>query len=139
MAKQTQNIFNYTFYFQTYVTYNKVFTDHADPDVLFVGPGDGSNGESEVFSLPSFTPANCTPPVFPISYFDGYVGSLSADGPLLCGGWHSGKIQITCYLLARNSSWVISTQMKTKRLFARALETEDGWWVTGDIDNYDIL
>ena len=46
--------------------------------------------------------------------------------------------QSACYLLARNGSWVTSTPMNVKRDKARAVEMEDGWWVTGDIDAYNI-
>ena len=107
------------------------------PDVLFIGPGiRGSRGESEVRYLPSFTRATCTLPVFPHGYYWGYVSTLSPDGPLLCGGRHSGgRYQSSCYLLARNGSWVTSPQMKEARGWAAAVQMEEGWWVTGNIGN----
>merc|ERR1712106_652677 len=80
-----------------------------DPDVVFIGPGYGSDGLSEVLLLPSLTPGACTPPPFPHGEYNGYVGRLSADGPLLCGGVHSGAFQSSCYLLARDGSWVASS------------------------------
>ena len=110
----------------------------TDSDLLFIGPVVGSDGESEVLSLPSLTIAPwCTTPVFPRRDHHGYVGGLSPDGPLLCGGYHGRRFRSSCYLLAKNGSWVPSTQMKEKRHGAAAVQMENGWWVTGTSDSYN--
>merc|ERR1712106_470739 len=103
-----------------------------DPDVVFIGPGTGSDGLSEVLLLPSLTPGACTPPPFPHGEYDGYVGRLSPAGPLLCGGYHSHARQSSCYLLGRDESWVTSSsQMTVERSGAAAAQLGDSWWVTG--------
>ena len=105
--------------------------------MLFIGPGRGSNGRSEVLSLPSFTKTNCTlKPVFGSGCRDsykGYVGRLSPDGLQLCGGYFDNVKLSSCYLVARDGSLVTSTQMQNVRHGAAAVELEDGWWVTGNI------
>merc|ERR1712106_1020173 len=106
-----------------------------DPDVVFIGPGTGSDGLSEVLLLPSLTPGACTPPPFPHGEYDGYVGRLSPAGPLLCGGYHSHARQSSCYLLGRDGSWVTSSsQMTVERSGAAAVELGETWWVTGGYD-----
>merc|ERR1711892_605665 len=108
-----------------------------DPDVVFIGPGYGSDGLSEVLLLPSLTPGACTPPPFPHGEYNVYVGRLSADGPLLCGGVHSGAFQSSCYLLGRDGSWVTSSsQMTVERAWPAATELGDSWWVTGGYDEH---
>ena len=102
----------------------------TDSEVLFIGPGYGSNGQSEVLNLPSLTRANCTPPTFPYGDYYGYVASLMAEGPLLCGGYYSGKHQSTCHLAGKE--WIASTPMKTSRVGAAAVTLGDAWWVTGE-------
>merc|ERR1711892_725842 len=106
-----------------------------DPDVVFIGPGYGSDGLSEVLLLPSLTSGACTPPPFPYGEYEGYVGRLSPDGPLLCGGYHSLAMQSSCYLLGRDGSWVTSSsQMTLERSWPAATELGDSWWVTGGYD-----
>merc|ERR1711892_46150 len=106
-----------------------------DPDVVFIGPGYGSDGLSEVLLLPSLTPGACTPPLFPHGEYEGYVGRLSPDGPLLCGGYQSGVFQSSCYLLGRNGSWVTSSsQMTVERSWPAAAQLGETWWVTGGYD-----
>merc|ERR1711892_108336 len=109
-----------------------------DPDVVFLGPGSGSPGLSEVLLLPSLTPGACTPPPFPYERYTGYVGRLSPDGPLLCGGYHSGAYHSSCYLLARNGSWVTSSlQMTVERGSLAGVKLGETWWVTGGYDPSD--
>merc|ERR1712123_454954 len=84
-----------------------------DPDVVFIGPGHDPDGLSEVLLLPSLTPGACTSPPFPYGEYRGYVGRLSPDGPLLCGGVHSGAFKSSCYLLGRDGSWVTSSSQMT--------------------------
>merc|ERR1711892_627571 len=86
-----------------------------DPDVVFIGPGYGSDGLSEILLLPSLTPGACTPPPFPHGEYEGYVGRLSPAGPLLCGGRHSDTDRSSCYLLGRDGSWVTSSSQMTGR------------------------
>jgi len=106
-----------------------------DPDVVFIGPGYGSDGLSEVLLLPSLTPGACTPPPFPYGRYDGYVGRLSPAGPLLCGGYHSQAEQSSCYLLGQDGSWVTSSsQMTVERQWPAAVELGETWWVTGGAD-----
>merc|ERR1712106_637196 len=106
-----------------------------DPDVVFIGPGYGSDGLSEVLLLPSLTPGACTPPLFPHGEYEGYVGRLSPDGPLLCGGYQSGVFQSSCYLLGRDGSWVTSSsEMTVQRSWTAAAQLGDSWWVTGGYD-----
>merc|ERR1712123_524974 len=57
-----------------------------DPDVVFIGPGHGSDGLSEVLLLPSLTPGACTPPPFPYGGYDSYVGRLSLGTVNIHGG-----------------------------------------------------
>ena len=102
----------------------------TDSEVLFIGPGSGSNGQSEVLNLPSLTRANCTPPTFPYGEYTTYVASLMAEGPLLCGGYYSSTLQSTCHLAGKE--WTASTPMKTIRSFAAAVTLGDAWWVTGE-------
>merc|ERR1712123_71281 len=106
-----------------------------DPDVVFIGPGTGSDGLSEVLLLPSLTPGACTPPPFPHGEYWAYVGRLSPAGPLLCGGYHSGAAQSSCYLLGRDGSWVTSSsEMTVERYYAAAAQLGDSWLVTGGVD-----
>merc|ERR1712106_1012599 len=95
-----------------------------DPDVVFIGPGYGSDGLSEVLLLPSLTPGATTPPPFP-------------DGPLLCGGGDHYTPQSSCYLLGRDGSWVTSSsQMTVEREGPTAAQLGDSWWVTGNSIQY---
>ena len=127
-SKNCQQIWHLPVYNKYYLT---IFTD---PDVVFIGPGYGSDGLSEVLLLPSLTPGACTPPPFPYGRYDGYVGRLSPAGPLLCGGYHSGAYHSSCYLLARNGSWVTSSsQMTVERGSPAGVELGETWWVTGNI------
>ena len=85
--------------------------------------------------LPSFTEANCTPPTFPYgeyNYYD-YVGNLTPDGPLLCGGSYNGEKQSSCHLLTRSGDWEEVQGMKMKRVGGAAVEIGGGWWVTGNM------
>ena len=52
----------------------------AVPQVIFIGPGYGSEGKSEVLSLPDLTPLDCNIPVFPDRQYRGYVGGYTSDG-----------------------------------------------------------
>merc|ERR1712123_481023 len=118
-----------------YSTTTTTATD-IDPDVVFIGPGyGGRDGLSEVLLLPSLTPASCTPPPFPHGEYEGYVGTLSPAGPLLCGGYQSGAFKSSCYLLGRDGSWVTSSsQMTVERAWPAAAQLGDSWLVTGGYD-----
>ena len=104
-------------------------------DFLFIGTGFPSLGMSEVLHLPSFTKANCTPPVFQdgeYSYYS-YVGKLTPEGPLLCGGTYKGERQSSCHLLTRSGNWEEVQGMNMVRHGAAAVEIDEGWWVTGKV------
>ena len=100
-------------------------------EVLFLGPGIGSNGASEVFNLPSLTRANCSPPTFPNGEYWGYVGTLTTDGPLLCGGSVRRVFHLECHLLANSGEWVGMPPMQNARVWAAAVTLGDAWLVTG--------
>jgi hypothetical protein len=98
-------------------------------DVLFIGPAYLKYGPSEVLNLPSLTKANCTPPGFPHGRYESYTGTLTKAGPLLCGGYHSYNNRATCYVLARNGTWMQVEGMKSKTSHPASVETGAGWWV----------
>ena len=53
---------------------------------------------------------------------------------MLCGGsGYSGENLSECFVLSKNGSWVKMPGMKNARLFAAAIETSAGWWVTGRV------
>ena len=66
--------------------------------------------------------------------YRGYVGRLTPDGLLLCGGYFDGPKLSACYLIDRNGSLGLhtSTQMQEVRHRAAAVEIDDEWWVTGN-------
>ena len=110
-------------------------------DYLFLGPSGLTLGKSEVLHLPSFTKANCSTPTFPpegYTYYS-YVGTLTPEGPLLCGGDHNGETQSFCHLLTRSGNWEEVQGMNMRRSGAAALEIDGGWWVTGKLYHYDLL
>jgi len=112
---------------------NEKSSVEEDRDYLFLGPSGLTLGKSEVLHLPSFTKANCTPPSFPpkgYTYYS-YVGTLTPEGPLLCGGDHNGETQSFCHLLTRSGNWEEVQGMNMRRSGAAALEIDGGWWVTG--------
>ena len=55
---------------------------------------------------------------------DSHVGTLTPDGPLLC--------DTTCYILAKNGSWVVASVPGFKRGGAASVDISEGWWVTGN-------
>ena len=102
-----------------------------------IGPGYPNNLQSEVFTLPSFTSSSCVPPIFPHDDYHGYVGTNTPDGPLLCGGTHSGRRQSACYLLDKKGVWVtVGHQMSSRRFGAASVQTERVWWVTGQFGQF---
>ena len=103
--------------------------------VLFIGPGYNSRqpGQSVVLNIPSLTPAQCSPPLFPYGDEDGYgtyVGVVTDDGPMLCGGYTKHH-DAGCYVLTRQGRWERRGSMNTARSGAAAVQTSAGWWVTG--------
>jgi len=124
----------------TTTTTTKTFTTPPSPsqsqDVLFIGPGFQSKGKSEVLLLPSLTPANCTPPIFPGGNLQGYVARMTADGPLLCGGFITAYTN-KCHLLANIGDWFGTPPLVGKsvaKAYMAAVEINDGWMVTGGFD-----
>ena len=62
---------------------------YIESPFMFLGPGEESNGISEVFSLPTqssgLTSANCTVPTYPVAGVDNAVAFVH-DGYLqICG------------------------------------------------------
>ena len=110
------------------------FEDHK---VLLIGPGLGSDGKSEVRSLPDLTPLKCKVPIFPGEEYYGYVGRATSDGVHMCGG---SKITSSCYLLT-NRGYQDIPGLLNKRHHAASILTPQGWWVTGipPIDNCVII
>ena len=57
--------------------------------ILFLGPGYGSSGQIEAFTLPTdespMTKASCTVPTYPLTNINGAVGFVTPDGLELCG------------------------------------------------------
>jgi len=105
-------------------------------DVLFIGPGSQSKGKSEVLLLPSLKPANCTPPIFPGGHLHGYVGRMTEDGPLLCGGVTNDYTH-KCHLLGEMGDWFGTPPLvgqNVVRGYMAAVEVNDGWLVTGGHD-----
>jgi len=109
-------------------------------DYLFLGPGTGSSGHSEVLHLPSLETTQCRVPVHPKGdVMQGYVGTLTAQGPVLCGGWYQepgGHYYSTeeCYLLSKSDgTWTkMNSSMNKKASRAAGVVLDSGeWWVTG--------
>ena len=113
--------------------------------------------ESYAFNLPSLTVVNCTPPRFPHEgLYSGYVGKMTTNGLLLCGGI-SPKNERTfssyadyvanydpsydpyhrhssCSLLSEAGRWETVEEMVMPGQYLSALsavDTDEGWWVTG--------
>jgi len=103
--------------------------------VLFIGPGRGSGGMSQVLSLPDLTPLDCNIPVFPGGRYYGYVGRSTSDGVLMCGGINSvyGGSNSSCYLLT-SSGYQDMPALSKKRVGAASVVTSLGLWVTGGSD-----
>jgi len=107
----------------------------SDPEVLFIGTGIHGKEKlgSEVLSLPSFSSTNCSIPSLSAGYH-GYVATLTADGPMVCGGRLGNSIINYCLLLIKNGIWVElppHVTMKKARMNAAAINFEGVWWVTG--------
>jgi len=100
-------------------------TPRPKTDILFIGPGTNYYHRRfpEAYTLPSFTRADfCTPPMLQ-EFLDSHVGTLTPDGPLLC--------DTTCYILAKNGSWVVASVPGFRRGGAASVDISEGWWVTG--------
>jgi len=104
--------------------------------LMFLGPGLGSNGISEVFSLPTqssgLTSATCTIPTYPESDKYGTVGvGFVHDGYLqICGGYNGYNgigsfYEASCYQL-KDSAWVATAPLMTGRTFAASVMLQDG-------------
>jgi len=113
-----------------------------DPKVLLIGPSLGSGGKSEVLSLPDLTPLDCNIPVFPVGYYDNYVGRSTSDGVLMCGGGETksgiDKLGSTCHLLT-SSGYQDMPGLINKRAGAASVVTPLGLWVTGGYDGDQFL
>jgi len=118
-------------------TENETSVVEDDRDFLFIGPTYGTLGMSRVLHLPSFTIANCSPPAFPHGKYGDFVGKLTPEGPLLCGGNINWVKQKACYLLTWSGNWEEVQGMNMKRKGAAAVEIDGGWWVTGGYKRTD--
>jgi len=100
--------------------------------LLFLGPGYGSYGQSEVLSLPSLRPSSCSIATHPSGHVYATVGTISQDGQaIICGGYNydSETTLRDCYTLGKE--WVMTQPMPGPRASADAANLEGGWWVTG--------
>ena len=106
----------------------------ADSKIFLIGPGRGSNGKSEVLSLPDLVPLDCNIPVFPEGgQYNAYVGRSTSDGVHMCGGRTSNNyynFMSSCYLLSASGYKEMPGPMK-KRYNAASVVTPLGWWMTG--------
>ena len=93
--------------------------------VLLIGPGEYSDGKSEVLSLPDLTPLDCNIPVFPGGYYNSYVGRSTSDGVLMCGGRTDGGYTSSCYLLT-SSGYQDMPGLINKRIGAASVVTPLG-------------
>ena len=85
-----------------------------------------------MFNLPSLNKTSCSVPFQPTEDYHGYVGTNTAQGPMLCGGsGYSTENLSDCFLLGKNGTWLKVQSMNRVRMFAAAVETNAGWWVTG--------
>jgi len=110
-----------------------------DSEVLLIGPGLGSDGKSEVRSLPDLSPLDCNLPVFPDGSYWGYVGRYTSGGVQMCGGQTSKEyVTSSCYLLT-SSGYKPMQGLLNPRKGAASIETPLGWWVTGGYDDYTRL
>eukprot|EP00092_Neocalanus_flemingeri_P018593 GFUD01020136.1.p1 GENE.GFUD01020136.1~~GFUD01020136.1.p1 ORF type:complete len:213 (-),score=32.04 GFUD01020136.1:329-922(-) len=114
-------------------------TSTAKGPYLFIGPGGGSSGQSEVLTLPGLTPATCSIPAHPKGGIKGYVATLSEEGPILCGGYHSSAYQRDCHLLTKDGRWIGTPPMQTNRVQASSVRIGGAWWVTGGYDESAVL
>jgi len=125
-------------------TSNIDINSYQDSELLFIGPGVvwKENRGSEVLSLPGFSNTNCSIPIIGNGYH-GYVATLSADGPMMCGGRvGQSSVKSDCHLLIKNGIWVNLPQslaMGTARTRAAAIQFEGVWWVTGGFNNNEYL
>ena len=95
-----------------------------------------------VLKLPFFNESACNVASFPYDGYFGYVGTTLNGRPLLCGGdaFIIGP-QRACFTLApggssdgATGSWVqIPQELKEYRIYAEALDMEEGFWVTGGV------
>jgi len=118
---------------ETQVEYKDKNAETEDEkEVLFIGPGQGSDGKAEVLSLPDLTPMDLNLPAFPDGEFSNYVGRYTSDGLHMCGGSITYSTA-SCYLLTTRG-YEDMPRMMTQRDSAASIETPLGWWVTGGYD-----
>ena len=73
--------------------------------------------------------------MFPKAQY-GYVGKMTVDGPMFCGGRTGSSFYSDCHILTKGGTWIGSPPiqaMKTKRAYAAATMLGGAWWVTGEI------
>merc|ERR1712179_284793 len=89
-------------------------------DVVLIGPTTAEIAQADILTLPSFTNSSCAPPIFPHhDEYDGFVGTTTPHGPLLCGGLIRDDIQSACYFLGKDGAWVLTGHnMRSKRVAA---------------------
>ena len=102
----------------------------AECQVLLIGPGYSSKGQSEVLSLPDLTPLNFSLPVYPGGRYHSYVGRGSSEGVMMCGGMTTDGLTSSCHLLTVRGYMDIPGLLN-KRYSAASIVTPQGWWVTG--------
>ena len=89
-----------------------------------------------VLNKPALTRASCSVPDLPLENYHAYVGKMTERGPMLCGGHVEGEeddeYMSACFVI-KNGEWVKEKGMTRVRYDAAAVETSDGWWVTGKL------
>jgi len=104
-------------------------TTKSDNTLIFLGPGRGTSGQSEVFFTPisenkDLTTQTCTVPQFPFTYIEYSVGFIYEDLLHICGGL-SSHVQSACFSLI-NSTWSETTPMLTARSAPAAVRMQNG-------------
>ena len=107
-------------------------TSTAGYNYLFLGPGWGTDGRSELLHLGNLSSTQCSVPLHPRGAIYGTIGTRTPAGPLLCGG---RPYTAECYQLSQSEgswSWVKMPSMNKKRYRATGVVLGNGeWWVTG--------
>jgi len=112
--------------------------DTEEPKVLLLGPGEETDGKSEVLSLPDLRPLDCNIPVFPGGFYAFYVGRSTSDGVLMCGGETKNGWTSSCYLLNSGGYKCMKGLLKTRNA-ASSVETPLGLWISGGFDGDEYV
>ena len=93
-----------------------------------------------MLNLPTLETTQCVVPVHPRGDIEGTVGTLTEQGPVLCGDTYPYTDE--CHLLSKtDGSWIkMNSSMEEKRIGAAGVVLDNGeWWVTGNIVHFRRL